>query len=137
MRRLDLSIHNQLADIPVVQESFRAFVEECHLGIEHQRQWAILIDELLTNIISYAYKDTETHIIQITFEHQTNQLVLIFQDDGETFNPLDYKDVVPFESIATPSAGGLGIRLIRHFAEHLYYERLNDFNILKISKGLS
>lgn len=136
MRSLDLSIHNQLAEIPAVQESFKTFVEECQLGVEQQRQWAILIDEILTNIISYAYKDTKIHVIQIGFKHQGNHMVLTFQDDGEIFNPIEYEEVASRESFHPPLAGGLGIRLIRHFAEQIFYERKNKYNILRVSKSL-
>ena len=53
----------------------------------------MVIDEIFTNISNYAYKDSGTVEVITDYEQESCIFSLIFQDDGEPFDPLSVKGV--------------------------------------------
>ena len=47
------------------------------------------LDEILTNIMSYGFDDSNRHIIGISYEYNCGILELTIIDDGKVFNPLE------------------------------------------------
>lgn len=45
------------------------------------------------------------------------------RDDGQSFNPLDYPEAAQPKSLDEAVEGGLGIHLIRNYAQECRYER--------------
>ncbi len=95
----------------------------------------LAIDEIITNIISYAYTDTQEHIITLDFCFAAPyDLTVKICDDGIAFNPLDYPitDFSLSKSIDDRKVGGLGIYFARMFSKKLSYERKDNHNILTL-----
>jgi anti-sigma regulatory factor (Ser/Thr protein kinase) len=93
----------------------------------------LVLAEAVTNVIENAYTDGIDHKIFIQVEPITPLLAVTIRDDGQPFNPLDHPEVVPPKSLAEARAGGLGIHLIRSYAQECRYERQgqeNQFTIL-------
>ena len=49
----------------------------------------LALDEILTNVISYAYDDAGEHHITIRFSLEQGKWTVEVEDDGRPFNPSD------------------------------------------------
>ena len=105
-------------------------------GRRHQFDAATLhnmkvgLDEILTNVISYAYADSGEHSIITRFFLEPGRLTIEVEDDGRPFNPLNASEPDTKQLLEERQLGGLGIHLVRKLIDELEYRRQNDRNIL-------
>lgn len=92
----------------------------------------LVLEEILTNIVKYAYDDTDVHSITVRVETRERNVLLIVEDDGIPFNPLEQADPPQRDRIEQLPVGGLGIHLVKHTATTLMYTRKHGKNILTI-----
>jgi anti-sigma regulatory factor (Ser/Thr protein kinase) len=97
----------------------------------------LVLDELLTNIISYGYTDSDTHQITVELTVVDGAMTIRIVDDGVAFNPFE-QDAPDLESsIERRELGGLGIHLVKKFMDDYSYQRSDEFNIVTLSKSLA
>ena len=89
-------------------------------------------NELVVNIISYAYESPEPREIVLELEPIPGGARLVVTDDGRPFNLLEVPDHKLPESLDQAEIGGLGILLVRRMASHCEYRRDQGRNILSI-----
>ncbi len=92
----------------------------------------MIIDELLGNVILYAFSEGGEHEIEITAKQVRNRLTVTISDDGVPSNPLLID--LPDTSLAAKDRplGGLGILLVRKMADDILYQRRIDKNVLTL-----
>ncbi|MEE8327951.1 MAG: ATP-binding protein, partial [Nitrosomonadaceae bacterium] len=95
----------------------------------------MVFDELLTNIISYAYQDCEQHDIGIQLFLKKNSIVIVVDDDGLPFNPFQVDAPKTQLSIEERDVGGLGIHLVREMMDNVSYQRKANKNIVTLTKN--
>ncbi len=49
----------------------------------------LVLEEVVTNIISYAYNDALPHRIMVFLEKEDDRVRMMIEDDGLEFNPLE------------------------------------------------
>ena len=86
---LQIEIKNKLSEIAKLNELFDAFAGEHGIPIPIAAKFSLVFDELLSNVISYAYRDEDEHEISIRIQRSADNLTVIFEDDGVPFNPLE------------------------------------------------
>jgi sigma-B regulation protein RsbU (phosphoserine phosphatase) len=96
----------------------------------------VVIDELLMNIISYAYLDDGKHDIGFKVELSADRLKVSMVDDGIPFNPLGVETPNTELSIEEREIGGLGIHLIRKMMDRVSYRRRIDKNVITVVEFL-
>ncbi len=97
----------------------------------------VVFDELLSNIVSYAYRDKREHTIDLRAELSADRLAVTITDDGRPFNP--FTRVAPYDttaSLAEREPGGLGIHLVRNMMDEVSYRRRTDKNVVILVKHL-
>ena len=69
------------------------------------------LEEALTNIIFYAYKDRGKHPVMITFERiDQSSVSILLEDEGRAFNPLEEAEEPDLDAAAEERRiGGLGV----------------------------
>jgi sigma-B regulation protein RsbU (phosphoserine phosphatase) len=94
----------------------------------------LTLEEILVNIISYAYADdTDTpHEIEFKVEVEENMIAMKFIDDGTPFNPLTLRGSDTAQPLMERGVGGLGINVVRKMRDMMEYQRKDDKNILRI-----
>ncbi len=92
----------------------------------------LVLEETLTNIVKYAYRDPEVHTITVRLQAYDPTLTIVVEDDGIPFNPLDQAEPQEKNHITEQAVGGLGIHLVKHTAKTLTYKREGGKNILTI-----
>src|ERR1700743_1726346 len=89
-----------------------------------QNRLEVLFEELVTNTIRHGFKPHSAQTIHVRVERKAGAVELVFEDDGEPFNPLDAAMPEAFTDIESARIGGLGIPLIVKLSSALRYERL-------------
>ncbi|MGE4421855.1 MAG: SpoIIE family protein phosphatase [Pseudodesulfovibrio sp.] len=114
-------------------------------GIEHGLHpkivfhLTLVLDELITNIISYGYADFDVHPIDVTIALEGDRLTIRVEDDSEPFNILEAPEPeldLPLDQRTKP-VGGLGIHLIKNMVHGIHYKRENGKNVLTLHKDIS
>lgn len=128
-----MTIKNRLGDIPLVIGSIEKFCQELPVPLSPGRKLKIVMDEILSNIISHGYNDDDEHEIKIEVQPISTGIVLTIADDSSPFNPLDRREPDTEQPIDEREVGGLGVHLVRKMVDESRYERLDDLNILKLT----
>jgi serine/threonine-protein kinase RsbW len=131
---LSLHLRNDLSELTTLSRSLEEFATALGLSKRTLFQLNLVIDELVTNIINYAYRDDAEHRISVIVRLEEGLLIIRLEDDGVPFNPVlsDVPDCsCPVERRVV---GKLGIHLARQFADELVYERCDNRNVLTITK---
>ncbi len=127
-----IKIITELESINLVQNSMQIILDRYDISKENQNIIHILIDEILNNIICYAYDSNKgTVSIQIHISCQKH-IRLVFEDQGKEYNPILKEDPDTSASLEQRAIGGLGIYIVKHFSKKMKYKRKNNRNILKI-----
>jgi len=134
---LHVRLANRLEEIGRLAEAVEAF------GAVHQLPDAVVfafnlsLDEVVTNIISYAFPDVQEHPIEVRLRLIGDVVQAEVTDSGRPFNPID----VPAPDLDAPiderRIGGLGIHIVREMMDALEYTREQDRNVLRLTKRVS
>lgn len=135
--KLELTVPNLLTENARVKDHFDTFA--VHYGISDpiRLKMHVVIDELLMNIISYAYLDDESHDICVKVELSGDRLKVSMVDDGIPFNPFGIETPDTELSLEEREIGGLGIHLIRKMMDRVSYRRRIDKNVISVIKFLN
>ncbi|MEE9576592.1 MAG: PAS domain-containing protein [Gemmatimonadota bacterium] len=134
---LHLSLVNRLDEIDRVQESFNAFAEEHGVPTPIRRQINLVLDELLSNVLSYAFEDDEEREIDVRIELSSDRLAVTVADDGIPFNPFSGAPPDTSLSLEERELGGLGIHVVRKVMDEVSYNRRTDRNVVILVKYLN
>ena len=97
----------------------------------------LALDELLTNVVSYAYDGGEGEI-EVRYEIGDNprSITIVIIDEGKPFDPLQAEDPELTASVAERKIGGLGIFLVKSVMDEIKYKREDGKNMLLIRKNI-
>jgi anti-sigma regulatory factor (Ser/Thr protein kinase) len=129
-------IQNQLSEIKKVSEIIEEMSKSWKLSMRIEAQLDLVLDELLSNIIKYAYEDKNCHDIEVNVDVKNNQIFIKVIDDGIEFNPLLYPEPDLNPDLAERQIGGLGIHIIRKLTQEFNYDRKNGCNIQVLIKHI-
>lgn len=131
-------LNNRLEEIATLAERIDSFGESGGVSPEIIFKLNLVIDELVTNIISYGYEDALPHIIEVSLTLDGDSLTAELRDDGNPFNPLEEApDPVLDAPLEERAIGGLGLHFMRVFMDELAYRREGERNIMTLVKKIS
>ncbi len=96
----------------------------------------IVLDELINNYVSYAFKDVPDPQLEITATVYEDKIKLVFVDNGKLFNPLKAGKQDTLSDAATRKLGGVGITIVKSMSDKISYSVLKGKNALFIEKNL-
>lgn len=132
---LDLRLANDLAEIPRLAEAVEAFFEEHGLPPKLAFNFNLALDELLTNVISYAFEPGTAHEIAVRLAVAGGQVTAELEDDGPAFDPLTQAPAPVLDGdLDDRPVGGLGIHFVKTMMDSVRYERRDGRNRLTLSK---
>jgi len=124
---------SHIQEIPRIRKDLEFLEHEWSIPKSEIRQILVIIEEIFSNIVRYAFEDKQEHTVDIRLGCRESQIEIEIIDDGIAFNPLDYH-LGPLSDPATSDAGGMGLTLIRAFSSNINYARYSEKNHLKITK---
>ena len=120
--------------MPIVEEKFEEFCKEYGVPDIARQNTSVVVDEMLNNIITYAFDDDRIHLIDIQFTIIDNRLITEITDDGIPFNPFQQDPPNIKIGVDERELGGLGIHLVKNLMNEYSYRRLVGKNILTTTK---
>ena len=127
---------NRLDEIERIGREVDAFARRLALPLGLVFDVNLALDEVLTNIISYAYDDQEEHQIVVRLRAERDRFVVDVEDDGREFNPLEIVEPEIDLPVDERPVGGLGLSLVRRLVSELAYDRRGGWNVLTMTRYL-
>ncbi|MFI3315016.1 MAG: ATP-binding protein [Rikenellaceae bacterium] len=132
----ELIIKNEISEINRLAEFIEMLGEEQDFSPSLTMSLNLALEEAVSNIILYAYPEKLGESITITCTNDSNRLVFTISDSGVEFDPTRVEEADTTLSAQERPIGGLGIYLIRKIMDEVCYQRIDNKNILTISKNL-
>lgn len=130
----------QIENMAEIMELVDQFLTDqtCTEAIKDQIR--ISVEEIFTNIVSYAYQEDTEGKVEVACE--------LIKEAGETFLQIRFRDWgIPYDPLKRPEPdfdipfeergiGGLGIYMVKKFMDHVEYRFENGCNQLLLTKKL-
>ncbi len=134
---MQIQLSNNLSELAGVMAALEDFCDGAGVDMGAAQAAELVLDEFLNNIISYGYLDSEDHRITVDLTIVERVLQIKISDNGIPFNPFEQAEPELESSIEEREIGGLGIHLVRNMMDDYSYVRLNECNVVTLSKRLS
>ncbi|MBL0712500.1 MAG: ATP-binding protein [Desulfosarcina sp.] len=131
-RKMAIVLENKLEELSVMTQMLQVFLRPYQMPSTTLYALELTLEEILVNIVSYAYEDQAPHAIEFKVAVDENMIAMKFIDDGKPFNPLTVNKADPEKPLMERVAGGLGINVVRKMRDMMEYQRKDDRNILRI-----
>lgn len=129
-----IKLTNDLSEIGRLAEELERFCESKGLPLKTGLELNLVLEELVTNIISYAYSDNTAHQIKVILGYEDNRVTVTIEDEGVGFNPLEAPEPDKSDNLDDLEPGGLGIHLALKLTDEAQYSRQGGRNILTLIK---
>ena len=124
-------------NIKAVNEFVREVLEPHISEKKILRKLCMVTDELITNIVSYAYGgDYGEATVKVDISEEDSAVTMVFIDGGEPFNPLESEDPDTGLKTSERRPGGLGIFMVKRTMDEVNYEYKDNQNIVTVKKKL-
>jgi anti-sigma regulatory factor (Ser/Thr protein kinase) len=127
-----VKIKNNIEEISRVCDKIREFCVEIGAPDEKYHDLVLILDEIVANVINYAYPDGKEHTFTLQMDKEGEYISITLVDDGIPFDPLSQEDPDVDSSIEERQIGGLGIFIVKQLSEVVEYSRVDDQNRLYI-----
>ncbi len=127
---------NDLQELERMADIVQDFCARNALSPSLAYQLTLVLDELLTNVISYGYADDAEHTIELTINLAEGSLTIEWEDDGEAFDPFKVEEPDLESPIEDRPIGGLGVHFVKTIMDTVAYRRRDGRNHLTMSKKL-
>ena len=106
----------------------REFLAQSCLGEGVRVKASVIIEELISNSLQYggAHKDIS---LCLTLVEQNGALIVKLEDDGPAFDPSDDSN---FCGPDPETGGGVGLAVVRNWANEMTYNRSENLNVLQL-----
>lgn len=129
-----LIIKNQVGELERVNQFIEEISEELGLGTELQMNLNLVMEEMVSNVIFYAYPEGKAADIELTAESNGKELTFVLSDQGKEFDPTAKEDADPDVSPVEREIGGMGIFIVKNIMNQVTYQRLEGKNLLTMKK---
>ena len=133
----EIKIRNQIDDLQHVEAFVEEIADELHLPPELAMNFNLVLEEMVSNVIFYAYpKEKEASII-LTATADDKTVSFIITDEGRAFDPTSTEGADMSVNPADRQLGGMGIFITRQIMDDVSYQRINGCNILTLTKKIN
>ena len=126
---------SEIHEIPRIRKDLGELESAWNIPESKMRQIRVIVEELFSNIVRFAYEDKEEHVIEIRMNRNENIIEIEIIDDGIAFDPLEFCED-PLRDPALVASGGMGLTLVQTFSNKMTYKRIGDKNQLRIEKKI-
>jgi sigma-B regulation protein RsbU (phosphoserine phosphatase) len=129
----ELKIEANIKNLDEAIDFITAELEKIGYTPDLKNEICIAVEEIFINIADYAYKpDSGNVCISIYTKEKT---VIKFEDSGHPYNPLEQPSPDLEKPLLEREIGGLGIFMVKKIMDTVEYSRINNKNVLVITKN--
>ena len=132
--RKEMSIKNQVQELDRVAHFIEEIGEELSLDMELQMNLNLVMEEMVSNIIFYAYPEGVEATIELSAECDGKELTFVLSDQGRAFDPTLKENFDMDVNPAERELGGMGIFIVKNIMNQVTYQRLEGRNLLTMKK---
>ena len=131
-----LTLPAKTESLGAVTRFVREGAREAELPDARMGELDLVVEEIFMNIARYSYPEHETGVVSIAYTvWGSGELAVEFGDQGIEFNPLTVRPPDLADDLDQRRAGGLGVFLVKEFADSLSYRREHGWN--RLTFGIS
>ncbi len=134
--RKELKLKNQMEELERVNQFVEEIGDELGLDMEMQMNLNLVIEEMVVNVISYAYPEGKTAEIELLAESDGKELTFVLSDKGKAFDPTAKETADMDVNPAERDLGGMGIFIVKNIMNEVSYQRLEGKNLLTMKKDI-
>ena len=130
-----ISLLNDVKEIPALAIFVGSICEDMRFNQLTTDGVNLAVEEAVVNVMNYAYPEgtRATILLEVFADEESVRFEL--RDDGRPFDPTS-EEVDAENNVKNKIIGGMGIHLIRHYMDHIAYERKDGQNILTMTKKI-
>jgi serine/threonine-protein kinase RsbW len=129
-----LAIRNDLAELATVTHALDRLGEKAAIPDRALMQLKVALDEMLSNIIKYAWPEGGSHGLQVQIGAQPGEIEIVIVDDGRPFDPCRQPAPAVPRPGREPRTGGIGIHMARQLVDRIDYVRIDGRNRVTLIK---
>jgi anti-sigma regulatory factor (Ser/Thr protein kinase) len=133
---LEVSLQNRPAEIILVHRALDELAARHGMTPRLVTHLHVALEEHLTNIISYGYDPGQPGTIRVRFTLEGSVVRVEVEDDARPFDPVKAPAVDTSLPLDAKPIGGLGLHMIRKSADCLEYLRIDNHNVLTLTKRI-
>ena len=131
-----LTFKNEEQELNRVAEFMETVCDELQLDMHVAMKLQVAMEEMVTNVIFYAYPKGTSADITLTAESDGQELTFVLSDTGKPFDPTAKEDADLDVNPMDREQGGMGILIVKNIMNEVSYQRLGDTNQLTMKKKL-
>ena len=132
----EIQIKNQVDELARVNQFVEEIGEELGLDMELQMNLNLVMEEMVSNVIFYAYPQEKEATIELLAESDGKELTFVLSDRGKEFDPTLKEDADPNVNPMDRDIGGMGIFIVKNIMNEVTYQRLEGKNLLTMKKEI-
>ena len=132
----EIVINNQIEELERLAVFVEEVAEELGLDPELTMNLNLALEEVVSNVILYAYPREMGEKITIMAQCDSHNLVFTITDKGKEFDPTQVEEADITLSAEDREIGGLGIYIVKNIMNEVTYQRLDGKNILTLKKTI-
>lgn len=133
-----IEIDPDQAQCEAAVEFFSKVLAECNVPRKTAFDIELIVEELFVNIASHAFEDgspKQPVTLIAGYDPSCTVFHLVFCDKGTPYDPTRH-DTAPLSPTADLEPGGLGLLLVKTKSDGMFYDRIDDMNVLHVVKDL-
>ena len=134
--RKEIRIKNEIGELEHVAQFVEEIGEELGLSMELQMNLNLVMEEVVSNVIFYAYPEGVEASVELQAEYDGKELTFVLSDKGREFDPTLKEDLDLDTNPADRELGGMGIFIVKNIMNHVTYQRLEGKNLLTMKKKI-
>ena len=127
---LKVAIRNELSEFESLNATLAEFLTAHSVPYRAAYAVNLAVEELIVNVIRYAYVDDDAHLIDVELAIEGDQIVLRIVDDGMPFDPR--RGPALNVHAEDREVGGLGLILVLDMVDVLKYQREGEKNRVEV-----
>jgi sigma-B regulation protein RsbU (phosphoserine phosphatase) len=131
---VELRLANELSEIDRCLTALEEICGRFGLPPEIRNNFSVVLDDLLNNVINYAFEDGGEQVIDVVLSTDGQRFIVSVTDGGIEFDPFMSQAPDIHSGLAEREVGGLGIHLIRNLMDDHSYRRVGDKNVTTLMK---
>ena len=126
----ELKFKNEDQELNRVAEFMESVCDELQLDMHQAMKLQLAMEEMVTNVIFYAYPKGTNADITLTAESDGQELTFVLSDTGKPFDPTAKEDADIESNPMDREQGGMGILIVKNIMNEVSYQRFGEENRL-------